>query len=157
MSPVGEHTTRKDDGRPNEHVYGRGTIWQRTSQDGLTWRRHALRPTMGHYGCPMKMTKCWNGERHENMCTQSLLDISPHCNCLRSPLMATSFRNKCFNCSHCLLENNASAFTKLSVTRQLPMLHLFHTKTNAFVKHIDIYTFQKWHMLHYYKKNVGSA
>ena len=30
------------------------TIWQRTAQDRVIWRRHA-RPTTGHKGCPMMM------------------------------------------------------------------------------------------------------
>ena len=35
------------------------TIWQRTAQDRLTWRRHAeaFAQQRGHYGCPMMMMK----------------------------------------------------------------------------------------------------
>ena len=37
--------------------YWSDTIWQRTAQDRVTWRRHAeaIRPTTGHNGCPMMM------------------------------------------------------------------------------------------------------
>ena len=49
VSPLGDHTTRKDDrqGRPAKQwrddmdKYWSDMIWQSTAQDRLTWRRHA--------------------------------------------------------------------------------------------------------------------